>query len=281
MRESYRQIVCRFCSGTQSKVILTQPKFVIRACPHCEVLWCDPLRFDETFKKSNEGAYLATSHIALKTNRKKVSALIKHAPPERFPKLLEIGCMHGDFLLQTKSHGYDVKGFDLSESAISLANKRFAGLAEVGTLDGSFPSDSINVVAAFNVIEHMDYPDKFLDEVKRVLVPGGYLFLETPSKESLYHYVMFFIAGMSSKEKAEIGLGPGGHIYKFGKKAWNIILSEKSFQNLLLYLNLPDPSHTHKAHWKFSLMKPYIHSLPLMLLLLQKSRPSSLLSYRF
>ena len=90
--------------------------------------------------------------------------------------------------------------------------------------------DSLDVVAAFNVIEHMDAPQEFLAEVKRVLRPGGMLVLETPKQESIYHHIMFARGRLRSKDKAvDVGVHPGTHIFKFGLRAWRTILSDRGF----------------------------------------------------
>lgn len=55
-------------------------------------------------------------------------------------------------------------------------------------LDGKFPlaDASVDVIVAEYVLEHIEDVSNFVDEIKRVLKPGGYFFARTPHK---YHYV--------------------------------------------------------------------------------------------
>ncbi len=49
------------------------------------------------------------------------------------------------------------------------------------------PDNSLDLVTAFHLIEHLK-PEKLfrlLDEIKRILKPGGRVFMETPSSENL------------------------------------------------------------------------------------------------
>jgi SAM-dependent methyltransferase len=57
----------------------------------------------------------------------------------------------------------------------------FAGRLE----DAHFPDASFDLVHASHLIEHLNDPAFFLDEVARVLSPGGLLVLTTPNSDGL------------------------------------------------------------------------------------------------
>jgi SAM-dependent methyltransferase len=106
------------------------------------------------------------------------------------------------------------------------------GSVRLATLDSSFADDSLDVVAAFNVVEHMDRPDEFLDEVVRTLRPGGVLIAETPAQESVYHHVLFLRGRATPSGQFDVGVHPGTHIFKFGRRAWATILRDRGFEVL-------------------------------------------------
>ncbi len=140
--------------------------------------------------------------------------------------------MHGDFVQQARGAGYRAQGLDLSQSAVEQAARTTPGLVELGTLDERVPSGSLDVVAAFNVIEHMDRPDQFLDHVARALRVGGVLIAETPAQESIYHHVLFMRGRVQPSGRFEVGVHPGTHIFKFGRRAWRTILADRGFEVL-------------------------------------------------
>lgn len=195
------------------------------------MLWCDPTRFDEQFHGEDEDAYLSVESTIHAENHARLKCLVRHATPDRHPNLLEVGCMYGDFIYQARVAGYDARGVDLSETAVAEANRRLPGAVEYGTLDSSVVDDSLDVVAAFNVIEHMDRPDLFLDHVSRVLRTGGVLIAETPAQESVYHQVMFLRGRLvPNRHLGGVGLHPGTHIFKFGRRSWATILRDRGFE---------------------------------------------------
>jgi SAM-dependent methyltransferase len=224
---------CCFCEASPGPVVLRRPRFLVRRCPQCGVMWCDPPRFDEQFRPDDEQAYLEVEPTIVAENRDRLALLSAWASPGTHPRLVEVGCMHGDFVGQAAAAGYRAQGLDLSGTAVAEAARRRPGLVGYGTLDDATPDASLDVVAAFNVIEHMDEPQRFLDHVRRVLRPGGVLVLETPAQESLYHHALVLRGHlMPRRPRLEIGMHPGTHIYKFGRATWRKILCARGFSVL-------------------------------------------------
>lgn len=224
---------CCFCEASACPVVLRRPRFQVRRCPRCRVMWCDPPRFDDRFRPDDEQAYLEVEPTVAAENRERLALLSAWAGPGTHARLVEVGCMHGDFVRQAAEAGYRARGLDLSDTAVVEAERRRPGLVGYGTLDETTPAASLDVVAAFNVIEHMDAPQRFLDHVRRVLRPGGVLVLETPAQESLYHHALVLRGHLLPRRpRLEIGMHPGTHIYKFGRDAWRRILRDRGFSVL-------------------------------------------------
>lgn len=209
---------------------MTRPEYRIRRCPSCGTLWCDPLRFAADFHPDDEAAYLRVDESVRRENAQRLEFLDRFGPPSTHRRLVEIGCMHGDFVERARRLGYDAQGLDLSPTAVAHAQRHRPGMVRLGTLDDTRDDASLDVVAAFNVVEHMDDPGSFLDHVRRVLRPGGVFVAETPAQESLYHAVMFARGWVfPARARLEVGMHPGTHIFKFGRRSWRRILEPRGF----------------------------------------------------
>jgi SAM-dependent methyltransferase len=102
-------------------------------------------------------------------------------------RVLDVACGEGygsALLARVAAH---VTGVDLSAQAIAHAKGAYAKLGNVEFLAASctqipIPEASIDVAVSFETIEHIEGQAAFLDELARVLKPGGVLILSCPNK---------------------------------------------------------------------------------------------------
>lgn len=104
--------------------------------------------------------------------------------------VLEVGCSQGIVSVLTAEKGLDVTGVDIEpsliEAARDLASSRLgpkAGRIDLRFGDAyelPFADNSFATVAFGEIIEHLEEPERALDELYRVLQPGGRMVLTTP-----------------------------------------------------------------------------------------------------
>lgn len=127
--------------------------------------------------------------------------------------VLDIACGvgYGSYLLAKKAQ--KVIGIDISEDAINYAKDRYsrkAGNIEFYVGDATnipIASSKIDVLVSFETIEHLENPDAFLIEARRVLREQGLLILSTPNKyvalkknvKNPYHISELFIEEIINK----------------------------------------------------------------------------------
>jgi SAM-dependent methyltransferase len=97
-------------------------------------------------------------------------------------RLLEIGCANGLFLNAMRQRGnWEVQGVDISPHAVEAARKRFGLDVFQGSLhEAGFAAGAFDVVAMWDVLEHVHDPATTLGEVRRILAPDGMLVFRLP-----------------------------------------------------------------------------------------------------
>lgn len=105
-------------------------------------------------------------------------------------RCLDAACGTGYGSRMLLNHGATAYlGIDIDQRAVDYAKRRFAHPSARfecrSATDTGVPSASIDLVTSFETIEHIPDLDTFVNEMARVLVPGGALCLSTPNDGGL------------------------------------------------------------------------------------------------
>ncbi|MEI7769856.1 MAG: glycosyltransferase [Chloroflexales bacterium] len=100
--------------------------------------------------------------------------------------LLEVGCGHGELLLEALQFGFSVHGLDISPSAVAFANRSLGGdYVRCGIIEtAELPEHFYDICVLSDLIEHTRDPVALMRRVHRLLKPGGLIFIATPSLDS-------------------------------------------------------------------------------------------------
>ncbi len=116
--------------------------------------------------------------------RREVDQIIQPLNLKRGDKVLDVGCCSGNAGLHvSKTTGCDVFGVDAVEEFVRRCKIK-AVLGDAQQLP--FEDASFDAVYILHVIGHVARPQKVLQEVKRVLKPGGRLAVITPNRNFVY-----------------------------------------------------------------------------------------------
>ena len=100
--------------------------------------------------------------------------------------LLEIGSAYGYFLDEARSRGWRVRGVEPSEHAAARARDKLGLEVAPGPFAAMPPEpESIDVIALWDVIEHLPDPRRTLEAARAWLRPGGVVALSTGDFGSL------------------------------------------------------------------------------------------------
>ncbi|QNK02741.1 methyltransferase domain-containing protein [Dyella telluris] len=191
-------------------------------------------------------------------------------------RVLDVACGlgYGSRMLFEATLAASVHGVDLSDFGINYANAHY-GLADkvrfsVGDAEvlGGIADASIDFIAAFETIEHVPHPERYLAELKRVLAPGGRVMLcapndwtdETGRDPNPFHLHVYtwekLKSEVSSKfllEKAFIQVAGGAMKCHFSPRSWQEVdPSNPEYEEAewVVFLGMKDPTEPAGATFK-------------------------------
>jgi 2-polyprenyl-3-methyl-5-hydroxy-6-metoxy-1,4-benzoquinol methylase len=173
---------------------LTQEEFTIVECTSCGFKFVNPRPDLDSVGKyyespeyishdSSKGGLLTAIYTKIRkfTHKKKYRLVNKYSDPGN---ILDIGCASGELLNLFKVNNWKSYGIEPNEKARNFAKETF-GL-DVKSEDElkKFPTGIFDVIMMWHVLEHV-YPlnDRILD-LKRLLKPGGTIFIAVPNCNS-------------------------------------------------------------------------------------------------
>jgi SAM-dependent methyltransferase len=170
--------------------------------------------------------------------------------------ILDVGCGDGTaaVLAAQRNPGHRMVGLDWS--ARSLNRARRLGLTVVrGGVDAPglpFAAESADVVIMSELIEHLVDTDSALDEVFRVLRPGGSLLLSTPNLAAWYNRGLVALGVQPIFSEVSLrgvygrpGRQVAGHLHLFTRRALVALLAARGFSGIRVrgaeYHDVPRP----------------------------------------
>ena len=98
-------------------------------------------------------------------------------------RLLDVGCNEGRGLAMYAANGFQAEGLELNRVAAEAARRKGFVVYDVD-ITALRPSAPYDVVVLSNVLEHALHPRGMLQAIRRVMAPGGALWISLPNAAS-------------------------------------------------------------------------------------------------
>ena len=164
-----------------------------------------------------------------------VAELLKDLPPNAI--IADLGCGNGSFLGQLQGHGFELHGFEMSQSGLAEAVKAYPAIRfEYADLTVDLTSHELagkcDVVISTEVVEHVFLPRLYAKNCHHFVKPGGLLIISTPYHGYLKNLVMALFAKLDAHFTA---LWDYGHIKFWSKRTLTLLLEEAGFEVLRFF----------------------------------------------
>ncbi len=200
-------VFCKICRSDQTEFLFEKNGFDLYSCAQCRVVFAynelSQSQLEELLGSLYSEPYFSlqkepqhgnlgyqTDYFSQKKEEKyrfaaRMLKQIDRIKP-RMGRMLDVGCAAGFFLHAAKQRGWQTVGIELSQIAAAFARDQFGLEVVVGTLETTgLGSASFDVITAWDVIEHVTDPQKFVQAAARLLKHDGILVLGTPNAGAL------------------------------------------------------------------------------------------------
>lgn len=191
---------CPLCAGTSFKQLyLTGDRhygisgcYRVVRCSDCSLVFLNPMYSDDELAGLYPEDYYAYQE-RFQTNRwkERIKRLLGYRMGTKDPRfetrgtILDLGCGSGWFLETMRRRGWTTYGVEISEAAARLGRESKGLDIFGGTLrEAGFPAEFFDYIRSNHSFEHISCPNDTLDEIRRVLKPGGKLLIGVPNVDS-------------------------------------------------------------------------------------------------
>lgn len=195
-REEFLEVACPACGGTSYSMAFKKYGFEFRRCQSCATIYMSPRPSADVladyYAHSENYAYWA-KHIFPRSEASRrdkihkpwLARVVDYCDRYAVPRgtLVEVGPGFGTFAsVATESRSFKrVVGIEPTPEMAATCRVRGVEVIQCRIEDVSEEIGSADVVVAFEVIEHLFEPARFVAQCARLIRPGGLLVLSCPN----------------------------------------------------------------------------------------------------
>jgi len=192
--DKLRHLACVACNSINVAEEFIKDGFAYGLCKECGTLYQTPRpslkEFEEFYSNSESSRYWAEVFFPAvaeprrgKIFRPRVNRLLSMCNDKNLSvsKLVDVGAGYGIFLDEWRKKSPETEMLAV-EPSLSLAEEcRNKNLTVINSMveDVKGFDNYADLVVCFEVLEHVDSPLRFVEAMKKMVKPGGYLFIST------------------------------------------------------------------------------------------------------
>lgn len=194
---------CPACGASAIQKVLTakdhtvsQQNFEIWECGQCTLRFTQnvpsaeaigPYYQSENYishSDTRQGLVNRLYHIVRKRTLKSKQKLIESVAGKKSGQLLDVGAGTGAFLHHMKEQGCQVNGLEPDENARQVAEKLYGFNLLPSDHLWQMAAGAMDVITMWHVLEHVHRLHDYMEQLKKLLKPGGHLFIAVPNYTS-------------------------------------------------------------------------------------------------
>ncbi|MEX0703085.1 MAG: class I SAM-dependent methyltransferase [Planctomycetales bacterium] len=184
---------CPVCDGTQARPAFAMEGFPkqVAVCAGCGLGRLHPFPEPDEIAAYYPPEYYGTpgakftpwiEALVRRAASRSARQLVRGLP--RGARVLDVGCGRGVLLGTLADLGMEVHGFEVSRAAAAGADLRAAIRIAPDLIEAGYAAEQFDLVVSWHVLEHVRDPRAVLEEIHRLLKPGGRVVVAVPNFSS-------------------------------------------------------------------------------------------------
>lgn len=128
-------------------------------------------------------AEIEETHWWFRERRALIARELKQLTPGR---AIDIGAAAGRNTTVLEEHGWQAFALEYDESGAELAKARGINVMRADATMLPVPDDQFDLAISYDVLEHIEDDARVVEEIKRVLKPGGHVLIAVPADPRLW-----------------------------------------------------------------------------------------------
>ena len=183
--EKMLRVACVACGSKESQSLGVKNELELLQCRKCATVYTpySPWWSSEFFYGTYYPEQSLSPPAFVQTRLEEITAGFSRYRQEN--RLLDIGCGAGNLLLAARKNGWNAQGLEVAKQASEHVRKLGFEVFHGELQHAQFRSQQFDVITAAEILEHLSDPRVLVQEVARVLRPGGLFWTTTPHARGL------------------------------------------------------------------------------------------------
>jgi 2-polyprenyl-3-methyl-5-hydroxy-6-metoxy-1,4-benzoquinol methylase len=226
MPDIFDEAICCVCNNSDTKEFKVKYKkdnYAVCECNKCSLVFIPPYFRKqisyENYKDENVANAVRNGNNFVKIERHKLRYnLIKKYKPNG--SLFDLGAGWGHFMLTGQQLGYDVYGIEISEQPYLYSKNDLKLPVDHIDFFDMKEDKTFDIITMWDVLEHIDKADTFIEKCARVNSKNGYIVIQVPQIDSYF----------AKKYKDDWKMMSLDHVNYFGKKTITQLLNKHGYE---------------------------------------------------
>lgn len=226
MADSYKSFeYCILCGHNQLETLIGYESCYLTKCRKCKFVFVQRVPTESELIE-HYSRYPRSFDVSDLTIKRYNQLLDTFESSRKHNRILDVGAGNCLFLIEATKRGWQAYGTDFGQSAVDIGTMHGINMKQ-GKLEADwYAPDFFDVVTTFKTIEHVNSPNTEIENIQKILRPGGLVYLTTPNFNSIERRTMKI--NYNAIEYPE-------HLSYYSPHSMNYLLTKHGFEKVSLH----------------------------------------------